>query len=300
MNYSKTEILSMLKNLACTVLGTVILAFGTALFIIPFNLVAGGVSGVAIAVNHITGISVDLLITLLTWTLFLVGFFTLGKSFAFKTLISTIVYPLCITLFSKLVNPDVMGGFFCLSASEYSQIAIILAAIFGGAFVGAGCAVTFLGGGSTGGADIIAFTICRFFKKLRSSVVIFCVDAGVIVLGMFALGDPVLSLLGVVTALVSAVAVDKIFLGESTAFIAQIISDKCEDINAEIIEKLERTTTIFDAVGGYSKQSKKMLMFSFTIGEYSDFMQIVNQNDKNAFVAIHRAHEINGEGWSQN
>ncbi len=301
MKYKSANLLPVFKNISYTLLGTAILALGTALFIIPFDLVAGGVSGIAIIINSITGgklLPINTIIAILTWSLFFIGLIVLGKGFAFKTFISTIFYPICIALFSRLVSPDVMNGFFCLTESTYSEIAVILAVIFGGALIGSGCAVTFLGGGSTGGTDIIAFSLCKIFKKLRSSVVIFAIDTIIIILGMFALKDLVLSLLGIVAAAISAIAVDKIFLGESGAFIAQIISDNCEVINDEIIKKLERTTTIIDAVGGYTKQGKKMLMFSFTIGEYADLMQIITANDKNAFVAVHRAHEINGEGWT--
>ena len=300
MKYGKGELNLICKNIALTLLGTAILAFGTSLFIIPFDLVMGGVTGVAIALEHIFGqfMPIDSLIAILTWALFFVGFAALGRSFALKTFVSAVFYPMCISLFSRLISPDVMNGFFCLDASIYGHIAIILATVFGGALVGTGCAITFLGGGSTGGMDIVAFSICQIFKKLRSSVVIFCVDACVIFLGMFALGDLALSLLGIVAAAISAIAVDKIFLGESTAFIAQIISDQCEQINKDIIARLARTTTMIDAVGGYSGKHKKMLVVSFTISEYADFMQIVTQNDKNAFVCVHRAHEINGEGWS--
>ena len=283
------------------VVGTLILAFGTALFILPFDLVCGGISSIAIILNNLLGvdfISIDTLITLITWTLFFIGLIFLGKNFALKTLISTIVYPIGISLFSKLYDPQFMNGIFCIDQSQYSEIAILLAALFGGVLVGAGCALTFLGGGSTGGVDIFAFLICKIFKKLRSSVVIFCIDAITIALGLFVIQDLVVSLLGISSALISAVAVDKIFLGGSKAFIAQIVSDRYEAINQEIAVKLERTTSIIDIVGGYSGSSKKMLMTSFTMNQYTELLNIINHNDPKAFVTVHQAHEINGEGWT--
>ena len=106
------------------------------------------------------------------------------------------------------------------------------------------------------------------------------------------------SLLGISSALISAVAVDKIFLGGSKAFIAQIVSDHYEAINQEIAVKLERTTSIIDIVGGYSGSSKKMLMTSFTMTQYTELLNIINHHDPKAFVTVHQAHEINGEGWS--
>lgn len=295
------RILQQVKNFLLVVAGTLILALGTALFIIPFDLVVGGISSIAILLNRLLNIqflTTDLLITIVTWVLFFIGLFALGKQFALKTLISSIVYPLGVSLFSGLTDPDVLNGMFCLSQSQYSEIAILLAALFGGVLVGTGCALTFLGGGSTGGVDIFAFIICKLFKKARSSVVIFLIDALTISLGLFVFRDLVISLLGITSAFISAMVVDKIFLGESKAFIAQIVSDRYAEINRLIAERLERTTSIIDIEGGYSGKNKRMLMISFTMNQYNELINIINQTDQTAFVTIHRAHEINGEGWT--
>ena len=302
MKYGKAEWRMILKNLILTVVGTLILSAGTAIFIIPFDLVAGGVSGLAIVIKQllpIEWISIDLIVTVLTWSLFFVGLFALGKGFALKTLISSVVYPLGVSLFLRLAEPDAFGGFFSLQASAHSDIALLLGASIGGVLVGAGCAVTFLGGGSTGGVDIIAFTLCKIFKRWKSSAVIFAIDAAVVVLGMFVIGDFVLTLLGVLSAFVSAVMVDKVFLGGSRGYIAHIVTDKYNEINAGVIERLERTTTILDVIGGYTGEGKKMVMVSFTMSQYAELINIINKNDKNAFVTVHRAHEINGEGWTR-
>jgi uncharacterized membrane-anchored protein YitT (DUF2179 family) len=278
------------------------LSFGTSVFILPFDLVTGGVSGIAIVLDKILPfefLSIDIIVTVLTWVLFLLGLFILGKNFAVKTLVSTVIYPLGVSLFIKLTDPSFLNGFFCLQASEYSEISLILATVLGGALVGAGCAVTFIGGGSTGGVDIIAFTVCKIFKRLKSSVVIFAIDATIVALGMFVIGDFVLSLLGILSAFVAAFMVDKVFLGSSKSFIAQIISDNHEKINREIIQRLDRSTTKVSAVGGYTGNEKIMLMVSFKVNQYAELLNIINKADKNAFVTIHQAHEINGEGWTR-
>lgn len=298
----RSELFGIIKNLFLVVLGTVILAFGTAVFILPFNLVVGGVSGIALVLDALLPyefITVDLIITVLTWVLFFIGLIVLGKDFAMKTLISTIVYPPALSAFLHLVEPNFLGGFFDLTASSYSELSIMLAAVVGGVCIGVGCAVTFIGGGSTGGVDIIAFSLCRVFKRLKSSYAIFFIDATPVVLGMFIIGDLVLSLLGILSALISAVMVDKVFLGMSRAYVAHIVTDKYEEINRGVIEVLERTTTIIDAVGGYSGDGKKMVMVSFTMAQYNNLMDIIKKNDKYAFVTISQAHEINGEGWTR-
>ena len=115
---------------------------------------------------------------------------------------------------------------------------------------------------------------------------------------MFVIRDFVVSLLGILSAFIAAIVIDKLFLGESEAFIAQIVSDKSVQINQAIIENLERTTTFFDVTGGFSKSGKKMIMVSFPIGQYVELINIINKIDSRAFITIHRAHEIKGEGWT--
>ena len=183
--------------------------------------------------------------------------------------------------------------------SQHSETSLILATTLGGVCVGAGCAITFLGGGSTGGVDIISFSICKIFKRLKSSVVIFIVDASIVLFGMFVIGDFVISLLGIFSAFIAALMVDKVFIGSSKSFIAQIISSKYDVINKEIIEKVDRGSTIIDVVGGYTGEDRKMIMVSFTMNQYAEILNVIHKNDKNAFVTIHQAHEITGEGWTR-
>ncbi len=299
---NRSELLTAGKNLLLVIAGTLVLAFGTAVFILPFDLVAGGVSGIAIVLEKLLPfefVTIDLLVTVITWLLFFMGLFFLGKSFAMKTLVSTVVYPIGVSLFMKLTEPGFLDGFFSLQASKYHETSLILATVLGGVCVGAGCALTFIGGGSTGGVDIISLTICKLFKRLKSSVVIFLVDAVVVALGMFVIGDFVITLLGILSAFVSAIMVDKVFIGSSRSFIAQIITDQYEELNRVVIEKIDRTTTIVDAVGGYSGRPKKMVIVSFKVNQYAEVLNTINKVDKTAFVTIHQAHEINGEGWTR-
>lgn len=308
MKKTKEELLRTLKNTALIILGTVLIAFGTGIFIIPFELVTGGVSGIGIILKRafsgieiLNSVSTELYTSLANWVLFFIGLVVLGRSFAAKTLVSAIVYPLALSLTRALTQSGAFGGFFDLSSqayTEYSEVVLILATIFGGAFIGAGVAVTFLGGGSSGGTDIIALSICKYAKKLKSSVMIFAVDAAVILVGVFAVNNLVISLLGVCSAFICAIAVDKIFLGSSGALCAVIVSDKYEQINDAIIRRLGRTTTSVDAVGGFSGAMKKQIHVTFSMSQYADFTAIMASVDKNAFITVNRAHEINGEGWT--
>lgn len=300
MDQRKKNIVEHVKGWSLILLGTAILAFGTAVFIVPFDLVTGGVSGLAIVLEKIIPLSldVDFYITALTWLFFFMGLFFLGKDFAAKTLLSSIFYPIFFSIFYALVDPNVCGGLFVLQASSYKDIAVLLAAVFGGAFVGAGCALTFISGGSTGGVDVLALLLSRIFKRVKSSYIIFGVDAVIVILGIFIINDIVLSLLGITSAFVCAIAIDRIFLGSSQAYVAQIVSEKSDEICARIIKELDRTATVVEARGAYSGKEKKMVIVSFSMREYSELMNIIKSEDPYVFMTISHAHEINGEGWT--
>lgn len=302
---NKTDLLLQLKNLGLVIVGTLVLSFGCAIFVVPFNLVSGGVTGLSIVVDNVFDISpilgipfIDIVVAVMTWGLFFLGLIFLGWDFAVKTLASTIIYPLALPLFGMLVSPDVLGGLFYLVDYEYSGVALIISALFGGLCVGTGCALTFLGGGSTGGMDILAFMLCKVFKKWKSSTVIFAIDATIVLLGMFVIQNLILTLLGVISAWITAMVIDKIFIGSEKAFTAQIVTDKFEEMNLAIREEVRRTTTMFVAYGGFSREEKTVLSVTFTMGQYATLMSIIKRIDPKAFVSISRAHEINGEGFT--
>ncbi len=303
---TKKEIYNFLYKNSLVILGTVILAFGSAVFLIPFDLVMGGTSGIAIVIKSMfpkgispaeTEIYVNIAVAVITWSLFFIGFIFLGRDFAAKTLLSTIVYPLAFPLLTKLVSPDVLGGFFYLKGSAHDELALVFAGVVGGILLGAGCAIAFLGGGTTGGTDIIAFLIGKFFPKLKISQITFFVDFSIILLGIFAVNDLILSGIGVFSAYVSSMVIDKIFLGGKTAYVAHIVTTTPAEISRDVIEKLDRTTTIMECKGAYSGENKNVVMVSFTMREYREILSIVSKYDKKAFITVNKAHEISGEGW---
>jgi uncharacterized membrane-anchored protein YitT (DUF2179 family) len=301
-NKIKGDWLTKIKNLLLVLSGTAILAFGTAVFIVPFDLVSGGVSGIAIVINHILKIewlTIDMIVTALTWIFFALGLVLLGKDFAIKTLLSTLAYPILFSLFLKLASPDVLSGYFYLLGSENQQISMMIATVVGGALIGIGCAVAFLGGGSTGGVDVIAFVLAKLFPRVKSSVMIFVIDATIVLAGVLVIQDLVISILGVITALIAALFVDKVFLGGTKSFVAHIVSDSHEEICRAVIERMDRTATVIEGVGAYSGATKKVIMVSFAMSQYAELIKIVNSVDKDAFITINKAHEINGEGWTR-
>lgn len=194
-----------LKNMFLILIGTLALAFGTAAFLVPFELIAGGISGIAIITEQLFGsgfLSVEAMIALLSWLSFFAGLFFLGKSFALKTFLSSALYPLFVSIFIERGLTDFSLGFFDFGAGT------LLASVIGGAFVGLGCALSFLGGGSTGGVDVFALVLCKKYPKLRIPHVMLLTDSAIIMLGAFAVADPRKTLLGIFSALTAAFAIE--------------------------------------------------------------------------------------------
>ena len=305
LNLNKIDVKTQIKNFLLIVIGTGILAFGTAIFLLPYELVTGGVSGIAIVlkeffINHFAiDMDEEIYIAILTWVLFILGWIVLGRNFAAKTLLSTIIYPVMTWLCSFLLNENVLGGYFLIDHTQYPDVGVLIAATLGGACVGVGCGIAFKGGGSTGGVDVLALLFCKIFKKIKSSHIVFAIDATIIVLGILVKQDMVLSLLGIISAFICAMMIDKVFIGNDGAYVAQIVSDEYEIISKGIIKQLDRTATLVDVVGAYSKVPKKMIIVSFSMREYSDLMNIIHHADPGAFMTISRAFENHGEGWTR-
>lgn len=317
---SKRAVKREIFNMLYVLLGAVSMAVAVGMFLKPFNLVTGGISGLSIALYNITkefftipiagrDYTMEIYTAIITWALFFIGWIFLGRKFALKTVVSSISYTVLLPVVTTLTASDwFFGGMFDLTKyvaengtgnSGNFYAAAIVAAVFGGVLIGVGCALTFRGGGSTGGLDILALIVVKYAKRVKSSVMVFVFDASVVVFGIFAVKDFIMSLLGITSAFVVAFVIDKVFIGEKKAFIANIISDEHTKIRKAIISKLDRTCTIIEAKGGYTDTKRPIIMVSFTMPEYAALLAIVDSIDKNAFITIHRAQEINGEGFTK-
>lgn len=293
---TKKEIMNSVKNTMLIVIGSMLLAFGTGIFLVPAGINAGGLSGIGIIFQATLGWDVDIVVGILVWSLFALSVIFLGRRFAMQTLVATIVYPIVLSLFLRI--PMFIELSDALLGAESGTAELLIAGLFGGAFVGAGCAITFLGGGSTGGVDILAFMIHKYLG-IKHSISSFFIDGIIVVIGMFTIGRLVASLVGVISALISALMIEYIFIGKSTAFVATIISTKWMDINRFIQEKMERGTTIFHVEGGYKFNEYRMISVVFDRKEYGYLYSAIATIDPKAFVTFVQAQSVLGEGFNQ-
>ncbi|MCX5775962.1 MAG: YitT family protein [Firmicutes bacterium] len=289
------QIRKAVSNVSLVVLGNIVLAIGTGFFLVPANIVAGGESGIAIILNSFWNIPIDITVGILSWFFFVMGAIFLGKKFTLQTLLGTIVYPVALSIIYRLFNDPIGLAPIVGSTGGLNEFHGLLAGIFGGAFVGAGCAITYLGGGSTGGVDVPVFIIRKYFG-VKASVSGFVIDAIIIGFGIFAI-SVIPGMIGIISAFISSMMVELIFIGGSTNYVAQIVSTKSDAINEYLQSDMGRGTTIIDVRGGYKETPYRLVQVAFEKKEYVLIRDAVSRIDPNAFVTFMRAQSINGAGF---
>ncbi|MCQ2796768.1 MAG: YitT family protein [Bacilli bacterium] len=293
-----------IKHILLCVLGSFVLAFATAVFLTPADVVAGGISGIGIIVNHylepIAGFNVvDIVVWSLNIILFVISFIFLGKKFTINTLISTFVFPAFLTLIMRTGMFNFIIEYFDIATvpENTRYIVLLLAGIFGGIFVGIGVAVTFLGDGSTGGLDVLCF-VCYKYLHIKVSITSFLFDGIIIFVSAFVIPNHVIpAFVGVLSALLSAIVIDVMYVRTNNACIIDIVTTHYKEIDDYIIKVLDRTSTIMNAEGGFSKKKYKLVRFVVDKRSLPEIRDQIAKIDNKAFVTVSSANLVLGEGF---
>ena len=302
---TRKNFMKQLFNYIAIILGTFLLAFGAVIFLERSNLVAGGVSGIAIIVQHIArNITGDTALRIYDFVVYglmvffwVIGLIFLGKDFALKTLLSSVLYIGLTALFFRV-------DFFTRLADEFAggqnpEVGhLILCGAFGGVFVGAGVALTFLGGGSTGGVDVIQLLISKY-TRIKESISSFIIDGVVIVVGMCVMQMWVPALCGILSSFVTAVLIEIVYIKGQTAYQVDIISEKWKEISRYAQDELERGATIIRAEGGYKGEERVILRVVFDRLQYEKIKKYIAEVDPKAFVTFTQTNAVFGEGFKK-
>ncbi len=272
------------KDIVMILAGNLLLAFAITYFILPYEILTGGIFGVSISLKPILPfVDTNYIAYAIIAFTFVLGAVFLGKSFAVKTVLSSVVYPLFLEMFR--VTP------FEVKTDP------LLASLYGGLLTGVAVGLVFRAKGSTGGMDVFPLIMNKKFN-IKHSQGMLIVDGLTVILGLSTLGIEHV-LLGLISVFASSYTIDRIImLGSESAKSVYIISDYQEAINYRIQNEIERGTTIIKAVGGYSKEPRDMIMCVVTMEQYPILQEIVQEEDENAFIIVNEAHEILGEGFS--
>lgn len=278
-----------IQDILWIIAGNIALSIGVAWFILPNNVLTGGLAGVAIALEPLFHFTPELVINTLTVVLFVIGAFILGKKFAMKTVLCTILYPVVLTLMSYLAKNVIAPDTFVMDR--------YLATIYGGALMGIGIGCVFKTGASTGGMDIPPLIINKY-THIPLPTLVMIVDALTVLLGAAVYGLEA-ALTGILSVWVSGVMINKTMLiGGHDARNVMIVSNKYQEIMDTIHDRLERGTTVIEATGGYSQEKKPVIMAVVVKKQLPELQHIVSHIDPEAFVIVMEANEVQGLGFT--
>lgn len=292
----KKRTLKIVNNYIAIILGTFLLAFGSVIFLTKAELVAGGVSGISIIIQHFVSIQIyDYLVAGLTVFFWIIGLIFLGKDFALKTAFSSLLYIGFTFLFKRVPFFDELALTF---AGNQEAGNLILCGIFGGVFIGGGVAITFLGGGSSGGIDVAQLLLSKY-TGIKESVSGFLIDGIIILVGMISMQLWIPSLCGILCSFVTAALIEIVYIKNQTAYQVDIISDKWQEISRYAQDELERGATIIRAEGGYKGEERVILRVVFDRFQYDKIKKYIASVDPKAFVTYTQTNAVFGEGFKK-
>ena len=273
------------RHILFIIIGNLLVAFASVFFILPGNILSGGVTTVSILLNHFIPISRVALIFILNVSLFIIGAIFLGKSFAISSILSTILYPLFVSLLSML------------DTAPFGKIDPILSALYAGLITGSGLGLVFRVNASTGGMDIPALLLHKYAGIPTSRAVMF-VDALTILSGLWVYGVSSI-LTGLVAVMASSFAINYISTyGGEEAQNVMIISEKWPEIEDTLLHQFDRGVTLLDGRGAWSNESRPVLMCVVRKREYGRILREVAKIDPKAFIIANSVHEVRGQGFT--
>ncbi|HPF87784.1 MAG TPA: YitT family protein [Candidatus Limiplasma sp.] len=264
------------------VLGCVIGALAFPMFLVQYDIAPGGLTGITTILHYLFSLPIGLTSLALNIPLFIMGYRLLGRVFAFRSLIATI-------LFSLLIDWLPVQPF---------QADILLSSVFGGVLMGAGIGLILRGSATTGGSDLIAKMIHARFQHISVGVILFAIDCCVVLSAAFLI-TPKAALYALICIFISARVVDIVVQGFAQHKACYIITCKHEVMKQRLLAELDRGITILNAKGGYSNADRPVLLCIISAQELARLKLIVRMEDEKAFMFITAAHEVLGEGFDR-
>ena len=270
-----------LKRYLQLLLGILLCSVSFNLFILPNDIVFGGVTGLSIIVTKFISIDPSLFILGASIVLLIISYIFLGKEKSRASVLGSILLPLFIRLTANIGN--------VIQVNMSDQL---LVALFGGVLYGFGAGLVFKAGFTTGGTDILNQIVVKYFKTSLGTAMLI-VDGSIVLIGAFIFGVTKFMYAILILYIISYLT-DKVLLGISDSKAFYIITSKEEEICNFVINELNHSITVFDAKGGYSKEKNPVLFTVIPTKEYVKFKEGIYAIDKNAFFTVIDAYEVMG------
>ncbi len=273
-----------IKNVLFILSGSAIMGLAYALFLIPFHLVPGGVSGISIILNYLFKLPVGLLTILLNIPIFLLSFKFLGKRYVLNTLIGMGTSSLFIDFFHEIIK---------LPRGTENQL---LAAIYGGLLLGLGLGLVFKGEASTGGSDVIGLIINKF-TGVSVGIGIMLTDFFVISASGLVFKNLEAPLYGYIVLFISSKVIDLVLEGWSFSKLVIITSSKTEEITDFILNKLDRSGSALKSRSLYLNKEGEIIITVIHRKQLPELKSFIKKVDPKAFVIINDTYEVLGKGF---
>lgn len=273
-----------LKKIFFIFLGNFLCSIAFNAFFIPAKLSSGGVGGISILAQYLTGIPSGIFVFLINVPIFIIGFKKLDKEFILYSFISMFV-------FSSLLTASV-------GISKYFFVDdILLASIFGGILNGVGMGLMFRHRTCQGGLDIIAAILKRIYN-INIGTGLMIVNTTIVSFSSILLGYKS-AMYTIISMFIGYQVLDKVQIGFNAKKNVVIVSDKDEEISLAIIEQLNRGVTFLKGMGAYTKENKNVIYCIVTSKEVATLKDIVDEIDPSAFLTINAVVEVKGKGFKE-
>ncbi len=282
------RVLDELRRLILLLLGAGLSAVGYAVFQVPYNIAAGGVSGIAILVNHFTGWPVSTFYLVANIPLFILGYIYLGRwRFLWSTALVVLIFSGA-TQWLEVNLPQYL-------ASYPITDNVLLSAIWAGLVGGIGGGLVYWAGSTSGGTAIVGRVI-QIKTGLSLSQIYLFVDGTIVVAAGIVFGWET-ALYSMLTLLLSGIATDYVLEGPSRTRTATIITSNPQPIIDALMAELSRGVSYWDAVGGYTGEKRTIIVCTIYRPQLNDLKRIVARLDPKAFITIGVTQEALGQGF---
>ena len=279
MNWRKS-----LETIICVLLGNIALAVAVGAFIVPHGIITGGSTGIALTMNHYIKGNLSVMIFIVNILLFILGTIVLGKKFALTTLVSTVVYPVFLSIVQAIPGITKLTDH------------IMLASLYGGAVLGLGIGLVVRVGASTGGTDILALVLHKWFH-IPLAVFIYMVDFSVLLCQAFFSNSEQI-LYGILVLVVAAMALNRVMLMGQSQIQLFIITEKYEEVKEKVLKEIDAGVTMVHIETGYGAKQQKGVLCVIPNRKLYSVNQVVQSVDPKAFITITQINVVRGRGFT--
>ena len=292
---AKSKVLVGIYDFVVITLGVVLFVMAWQCFLLPNNMIDGGLTGASAHLTMVTGVSVDNWYFGINVLLLVLAWIILGRGFGIKTIYAILLS----TALFRLLGSESMSFLWSVEGNALHVKEPILVPIIGGLLEAVGLAMIIMRGGSTGGTDILALIVNKFWPITVGRFYLYA-DFVVITLLILVPGHCFTDVVyGYITMGVCSYVLDLIMLGKVSTVQVVIFSDRIEEIGDYITMNMERGVTALKAIGWYTQKDRLVLMVMLRRTELPELVKSIKELDSKAFVTVVPANNVFGEGFDE-